>query len=57
MCYADTTTNADGTATAFCYCGWGDDYADHAAADVAAAEHARAAADDEARFERECAAV
>jgi hypothetical protein len=22
MCYADTTTENDGTVTAYCYCGW-----------------------------------
>lgn len=38
MYYADSVTNADGTATAFCQCGW---LADHTpeAADAAAERH------------------
>ncbi|MFE0025479.1 hypothetical protein [Amycolatopsis sp. NPDC059021] len=42
MCYADTDTNDDGTATAFCYCGWCDHYATPDEADAAAAAHERA---------------
>ncbi|MBN6034153.1 hypothetical protein [Amycolatopsis sp. 195334CR] len=41
MCYADTTTNADGTATAFCYCGWVEEHATPDAADYAAETHQR----------------
>ncbi|MEC3978879.1 hypothetical protein [Amycolatopsis sp. H20-H5] len=41
MCYADTDTHADGTATAFCYCGWSGDYATPTAADTAATNHER----------------
>jgi hypothetical protein len=39
MCYADTDTNDDGTVTAFCYCGWSDDFATQELADAAAEEH------------------
>lgn len=39
MCYPDVDTHADGTATAFCYCGWAADYPTAAAAHAAAAAH------------------
>lgn len=38
MCYADTATNDDGTATALCYCGWSADHATPDSADADAAE-------------------
>lgn len=50
MCYADTATNPDGTADAFCYCGWQNTYATPAAADTAAETHERATAAAEAEF-------
>ena len=43
MCYADTVTNDDGTATAFCYCGWSADHATPEAADTDAERHQNAA--------------
>jgi hypothetical protein len=43
MCYADTDTNEDGTAVAFCYCGWTQDHATPEAAEVDAERHERAA--------------
>ncbi|GAA3863499.1 hypothetical protein GCM10022243_32550 [Saccharothrix violaceirubra] len=43
MCYADTLTNDDGTATAFCYCGWSADHATPEAADTDAERHQTAA--------------
>ncbi|MFI7676430.1 hypothetical protein [Actinophytocola sp. NPDC049390] len=39
MCYADTANNDDGTATAFCYCGWSEDHGTPEAADAAAERH------------------
>ncbi|MEV8444159.1 hypothetical protein AB0425_42865 [Actinosynnema sp. NPDC051121] len=39
MCYADTVTNDDGTATAFCCCGWSADHATPEAADTDAERH------------------
>ncbi|PSL51386.1 hypothetical protein B0I31_12115 [Saccharothrix carnea] len=43
MCYADTVTNDDGTATAFCCCGWSADHATPDAADADAERHQTAA--------------
>lgn len=43
MCYADTVTNDDGTATAFCHCGWSADHATPEAADADAERHQLAA--------------
>lgn len=43
MCYADTAINDDGTATAFCYCGWNQECADLATAEAAAEAHQNAA--------------
>jgi len=48
MCYADITTHRDGTATAFCYCGWTEEHPTPDAADRAAAAHQHAA--DAAEF-------
>ncbi|WP_170191973.1 hypothetical protein [Saccharothrix syringae] len=42
MCYADTTANDDGTATAFCCCGWSEDHAIPDTADTAAERHQNA---------------
>lgn len=39
MCYADTTTNDDGTVTAYCYCGWSEHHRTQTAADSAAEAH------------------
>ncbi|WP_216211087.1 hypothetical protein [Amycolatopsis aidingensis] len=50
MCYADTATNDDGTATAFCYCGWNDEPTTPDAADAAAEAHQRDADAAEAEF-------
>ena len=47
MCYADTATNPDGTATAFCYCGWQQEHATPDAADHAAETHQHDAAEAE----------
>jgi hypothetical protein len=41
--FADTVTNDDGTATAFCYCGWSADHATPEAADTDAERHQTAA--------------
>ncbi|MBP2182893.1 hypothetical protein [Amycolatopsis magusensis] len=53
MCNADTINHADGTATAFCYCGWTDEFPTTDAADHAAETHQRAAD----AVETECAAA
>ncbi|WP_162830402.1 hypothetical protein [Amycolatopsis palatopharyngis] len=50
MCYADTATNPDGTADAFCYCGWSEIHPTIAAADTAAESHQRATDAAEAEF-------
>jgi hypothetical protein len=50
MCYADTVTNDDGTATAFCYCGWSADHATPEAADTDAERHQTAADAAESLF-------
>jgi hypothetical protein len=50
MCYADTDTNPDGTATAFCYCGWTQEHPAPAAADAAAETHELATDAAEAEF-------
>ncbi|WP_162830404.1 hypothetical protein [Amycolatopsis palatopharyngis] len=50
MCYADTATNPDGTATAFCYCGWTEEHPTPDAADTAADTHERATDAAEAAF-------
>lgn len=50
MCYADTVTNDDGTATALCYCGWSADHATPEAADAAAERHQTDADDAESLF-------
>jgi hypothetical protein len=42
VCYTDTTTNDDGTVTAFCYCGWADDHDTQESADAAADSHQNA---------------
>jgi len=39
MCFTDVTTHADGTATAFCYCGWTEEHPSHAAAAAATDAH------------------
>jgi hypothetical protein len=43
MCYAETATKDDGTATAFCYCGWTEQHPRPGDADTAAESHQRAA--------------
>ncbi|MFI5593680.1 hypothetical protein ACIA5G_52260 [Amycolatopsis sp. NPDC051758] len=50
MHYADTADNADGTAEAFCYCGWVEDHPTRDAADAAATNHQRNADATEAEF-------
>lgn len=50
MCYADTAANSDGTATAFCYCGWQEIHPTLDAADTAAETHQRNADAAEAEF-------
>ncbi|MBQ0923073.1 hypothetical protein [Saccharopolyspora endophytica] len=39
MCYADTTANGDGTATAYCYCGWSENCDTMEIAEQAAERH------------------
>ena len=39
MCYTDVTTHADGTATAFCNCGWTEEHPSHDAAAAATDAH------------------
>lgn len=48
MHYADTTTNDNGAAIAFCYCGWSETHPDAAAADAAAEQHQNTADTDPA---------
>ncbi|MEV8438810.1 hypothetical protein AB0425_15660 [Actinosynnema sp. NPDC051121] len=50
MCYADTVTNDDGTATAFCYCGWSADHATPEAADADGERHQTDADNAESPF-------
>ena len=45
MCYADTTTENDGTVTAYCYCGWVEYGHTQESADAAAYAHQNASAD------------
>ena len=45
MCYADTTTETDGTVTAHCYCGWAEYGRTPESADVAAYAHQNTPAD------------
>lgn len=39
MCYADTTVNDDGTAIAYCYCGWSENCDTLEIAEQAAEQH------------------
>lgn len=48
MHYADTTTNDNGTVTAFCYCGWSEVHPDQETADAAAERHQNTPDDDPA---------
>jgi hypothetical protein len=51
MCYADFATNDDGTATAFCYCGWCQEHDTPEAAEAAAERHQTDSDAAEALFE------
>jgi hypothetical protein len=46
MCYADTTTEIDGTVTAYCCCGWVEHGHAPESADIAAETHQNTSDDE-----------